>query len=122
MAAVAASSPPYDVKLSPGTDLLAFTRESQGLAASSYTTPLIIPAAAANADSQTSPYFFSFGSGSYNYATNSSCHMAPAYLPTAEGVSLTPWTTFSFSPLITVLLTQRIIFGAKPLPTPPALN
>lgn len=97
-AAAASSTAPYDVKLSPGTDLLAFTRESQGLAASSYTTPLIIPAAAASADSQSSPYFFSFGSGTYNYSTSSSCHMAPAYLPnSATGITYTVDNFFIFA-------------------------
>lgn len=97
-ATAASSTAPYDVKLTPGTDLLAFTRESQGLAANSYTTPLIIPAAAASADSQSSPYFFSFGSGAYNYATSSSCHMAPAYLPnSAAGITYTVDNFFIFA-------------------------
>lgn len=77
----AQGSVPFDVELSPDTDLDAFTREYLGLAPDAYVTPLLIPAADISADSQSSPYFFSFGSGSYSYATSSSCHMAPAYLP-----------------------------------------
>lgn len=83
-------SVPFDVELAPDTDLDAFTREYLGFAPDAYVTPLIIPAADANADSQISPYFFSFGSGTYSYTTNSSCHMAPAYLPfTRLGTTVT---------------------------------
>ena len=84
-----------DVILSPDTDLLQFTRESAGLAPEVYVAPLIIPAADANGDSQTSDYFYSFSSGLYNLTDG--CHMAPAYLPHGNGTTVTVDNFFIFA-------------------------
>ena len=71
-------------------DLDAYVRSTLELGPNEYVTPLMIPAADISADSQTSPYFFSFGSGSYDYDSTSSCHMAPVFLPFSRtGVSVT---------------------------------
>ena len=89
-AEAAKNAVPYDVSLPPDVDLDAYVRATLNRGPDAYTTPLMVPAADASADSQTSPYFFSFGSGAYNYATSSSCHMAPVYLPfTGAGVTVT---------------------------------
>lgn len=70
---------PPDVVLPPGTDLLQYRRDSLGLAPDQFVAPLIISAADANGDSQSSDYFFNFGTGAYGLTDG--CHMAPAYLP-----------------------------------------
>ena len=103
-----------DVVLPPGSDLTQFTREYLGLAPEAFVAPLIIPAADANSDSLGSPYFFSFGSGLYEYSTSSSCHMAPAYLPnTGGGVTVTVDNFFVFALDNDAVAIPFTIYGAR---------
>ena len=98
MARLQSEGAPPDVVLPPGTDLLQFTRASKGLGPDTYVAPLIISAADAKSDSLSSPYFFSFGTGTYSYSGSSSCHMAPAYLPHSHtGVTVTLNNFFVFA-------------------------
>jgi hypothetical protein len=77
----------------PDVDLQAYLEQQLGRAVSAYSTPLIIPGAAFNADSQSSPYFFSFANGSLNSA-GSGCFMVPVYLP--HGATVNNFFIFAY--------------------------
>ena len=95
-AAAAAGAVAFDVSLPPGTDLLAYTRESLNRGPDDYVAPLMVPAADFNGDSQTSDYFFSFGTG--RYGAGDGCHMAPVYLPHGgSGTTVTVDNFFIFA-------------------------
>jgi hypothetical protein len=71
----------------PDIDLEAYVRSRREASAANYVSPLVIPAADFNRDSNTSNYFFSFAGGSFGSGNNGGCYMAPVYLP--AGVTIT---------------------------------
>lgn len=77
----------------PEVDLDAYVRAT--LSPESYTTPLIVPAADFNRDSNGSDYFFLFSGGFFGSGFNSGgCFMAPVYLP--HGVTINNFFMFLY--------------------------
>jgi hypothetical protein len=76
----------------PDIDLEAYVRSKRSVSAAAYVSPLVIPAADFNRDSNESNYFFSFAGGYFGSGPSGGCYMAPVYLPVGATI-----TDFFFS-------------------------